>query len=162
MVGQASMNNSANSPALELKDLVNNCVLLMGPKAVAKGIDLQAQVPAAPLKVRGTALGLNRVLDNLVHNAIKFSHSGQPVTVRAMAAPPYALLQVVDRGVGMTQEQMALLFRGQGTPGTEGEASYGLGLNICRQLVEQMDGQLTVESRLGEGTVMTVKLPLVA
>lgn len=109
---------------------------------------------------------LSQVLNNLMTNAIKFSHPGASVTVAAGCDPGSAVwISVSDRGLGMSPEQMDRLFKPFGRVGvqaTGGEKSTGLGLAIARRIVEAHGGRIEVESAVGKGTTFTVVLPLPA
>lgn len=116
-------------------------------------------VPAA----RADRAKLAQVVDNLVTNAVKFSHSGSSVIVTAGAEPGGGIwISVSDRGLGMSPEQKARLFQPfarVGVQPTGGERSTGLGLAIVRRIIEAHRGRVEVESAPGEGTTFTVVLP---
>ena len=107
---------------------------------------------------------LRQVITNLVNNAIKFTDEGNvEVTVGYQATSNSILsISVKDSGVGMTQETQARLFQafqqGDGSI-TRKYGGTGLGLAISKQLVDLMDGSISVESTLGEGATFTVSLP---
>ena len=128
--------------------------------AHAKGIELVTDVDSAvPLEICGDPLRLRQVISNLVNNAIKFTERGEVVvSVKQLElSSTYATLEirVSDTGVGIDEERAESIFR----PFSQADASTtreyggtGLGLPICRQLVELMGGQLGLESALGEGS----------
>jgi signal transduction histidine kinase len=112
--------------------------------------------------VRGDPRRLLQVLDNLIGNAIKFSHSGDPVLVKARYADGNWRIDVSDTGIGIPPDEAARLFgafvrgsnaRVAGLPGT------GLGLSIVKTLVEMHGGYVEVESAIDEGTTFSVFLP---
>lgn len=106
---------------------------------------------------------LAQVINNLVTNAVKFSHSGSTVTLAAGPEPEGGIwFSVTDRGLGMSPEQTARLFQPfarVGVQPTGGEKSTGLGLAIVRRIVEAHRGRVEVESAPGQGTTFTVVLP---
>ncbi|MEI6309564.1 MAG: PAS domain-containing sensor histidine kinase, partial [bacterium] len=124
-------------------------------------VDLQLQMeamPARPLDVEA----IGRVVENLVSNAIKFSHKGGSVDLRLRMEDETLLFQVEDQGSGISLPEQERLFqpfaRGRdadrrGIPGT------GLGLYVSRRIVEEHGGSLTLESEEGKGTRVTVRLP---
>lgn len=102
-----------------------------------------------------------RVLENLLDNAVKFSPDGGAVHLRIAAEGEVAIATVSDEGIGIPAAEHDLVFsaryRGMNAGGITGT---GIGLAGSRRLVEQMGGTLTVESRVGEGSTFTVRLPL--
>lgn len=107
----------------------------------------------------------NRLLQiffNLVHNATKFTDKGW-IAIEAHEKEDRAYFHIVDTGSGMDEPTQETIFRPyeQGSPGNGGSASgLGLGLSICKQLVELHGGELTVESVPGQGSTFTFSLPL--
>jgi len=105
---------------------------------------------------------LRQVLRNLVSNAVKYSPSGGTVTVRCRQRGGQVAIEVIDEGLGIPQDQVGNLFKKfervrtaehMALPGT------GLGLYICRLIVEGHGGQVWVESKLGEGSTFGMVLP---
>ncbi len=103
---------------------------------------------------------LTQVVINLVHNAALASPDGGEIEVAVTApAPGTAILTVADRGAGMPPEVLARL--GEPFFTTRGERGSGLGVGICRRIVEEHGGELTFESAVGRGTVARVRLPAI-
>ena len=134
--------------------------------AARKGVDVAFMDDAPePLEAEVDAQRLEQVLDNLVTNAVKFSHPGSGVEVGLEAGHREATLTVRDRGVGMSASQAAALFTPfaeRGRRGTADEASTGLGLAIVKRIVEAHGGHIEVASTPGEGTTFRVVMPMVA
>ncbi|WP_342316382.1 transporter substrate-binding domain-containing protein [Lysobacter sp. FW306-1B-D06B] len=154
--------------SVDLRVLMSNVKQLLTPQADAKGLQLldRADADLAPQHwVDG--LRLRQILFNLLSNAIKFTPQGT-VTVelrveRESSQGQHCLLAVSDTGIGMTADQKARLF----TPFSQANASIarqyggtGLGLTICRRLVDLMGGTLTMESEPGAGTRVEVAVVL--
>jgi signal transduction histidine kinase len=116
----------------------------------------RAEVPVA-----AESVSLQRVFRNLLDNAVKFTPPGGRVRVRVAADASHALVTVSDTGVGMTPEERArafeYAFRGQAARGVEGR---GLGLGVSRELVELSGGTIALSSEQGQGSDVTVRLPL--
>jgi len=153
----------------ELPNLCRAVIDLWRDSASKKGVTLVFDIdPAAPAWVVGDPTRVRQVLSNLVSNALKFTERGQVILALQLAEPPSAesarlRLSVSDTGVGLTEEQIGKLF----TAFTQAEASTtrrfggtGLGLNICRRLVEMMGGKISVDSRYGEGSTFYLELTL--
>jgi len=147
------------------RDLADQIGLVWSETARDKGLDLTIDVdPATPAWVAGDVARVRQILLNLVSNALKFTDAGG-VTVRVGPDKGGVVIAVADTGVGLTDEQRARLF----SPFVQGDRSTarrfggtGLGLAICRHLAELMDGVVTVESAVGQGSTFTVRLPLPA
>ena len=104
--------------------------------------------------------GYARVLNNLVQNVLAHSHAGQ-IKIALTASGPYAALQVWDNGVGISRENLPHIFdRLYKCDKSRSEKGSGLGLAIVHQMVERMNGTITVDSKQNEYTAFTVTLPL--
>lgn len=106
---------------------------------------------------------LQRILDNLLTNAMKFSNEGATITIRACQDESQVKISVKDQGPGISEEEQKQLFipfkRLSARP-TGGETSSGLGLSIVKLLTEKMQGSLTVNSQPGKGAEFIISLPL--
>jgi PAS domain S-box-containing protein len=161
-----------NPPELvpvSLPDLVREAVRNAAPAAAGYGVTLTAEAGASAgasaddgPDLRGDPLGLTQVLDNLIANAVKFSHPGDTVVVRATWADGQWRIDVADQGIGIPPDEMDRLFqrfvrasnaRISGRPGT------GLGLSVVKAIVELHGGRVTVESALDQGTTFSIHLP---
>jgi signal transduction histidine kinase len=100
---------------------------------------------------------MKRVFSNLITNAVQAMPEGGELTVDASKSDEEALVSFHDTGVGIPQEDFSKLFSPFFTTKAKGQ---GLGLPVCKRLVEAHGGEITVESRLGEGTIFTVTLPM--
>ena len=95
---------------------------------------------------------------------MKFTEGGK-ITISAQPSDTHTLIEVVDTGVGMNDQQLSKLFQdtqNQSTKGTSGEKGTGLGLQIVKQMVDSWTGEVYVKSRVGEGTTIQMKLPKVS
>ncbi|BBE20651.1 diguanylate cyclase/phosphodiesterase with PAS/PAC sensor(s) [Aquipluma nitroreducens] len=102
------------------------------------------------------------VLRNLVFNAIKFSVKGSVIYLNASLVGSNVRIDVVDSGIGISEESIKKLFtldKNTMTHGTEGETGTGLGLVLCKEFVEKNDGTIWVESKLGKGSVFSFTIP---
>lgn len=144
------------APALE------ETVTTYGFLAREKGIALEVDLPPE-LVVVGDREKVDQIVANLVTNAIKFTDAGGRIHLAARAgAGGRVEIGVSDTGVGIPPGRLDSLFdkfSRSHSRGTRGERGTGLGLYICRQLVELHGGRLDVESKLGEGTTFRFTLP---
>ncbi len=136
-----------------------NGVIARGKSMV---IDLDLAPGVQPVAV--DAPKMEQVLTNLLTNAIKFSKRGGRVGISLRQEKGRVVVAVRDHGRGIAAERLDALFqpfsRAAGTSGTAGEASVGLGLYICRVIVEGHGGTIRVESAPGQGSVFFVELPV--
>lgn len=129
-------------------------------RASASGRDVAVLVPDAPIVVRGDALRLEQALGNLVSNAIKYSPEGGAVEVRAACEQDEVVVEVRDRGRGISEEDRSSLFQPFRRAGSAaGIAGVGLGLFVTRGIAEAHGGRVDVESEVGRGTVVRMRLP---
>jgi signal transduction histidine kinase len=105
---------------------------------------------------------LKTILQNLISNAIKYSHLGGKVFIQSNSKPGKIKISVSDNGVGMDQETCNKLFRIDTTvttSGTANERGSGFGLILCKEFVEMNGGKIWVKSKLGKGSKFTFTLP---
>ncbi len=103
------------------------------------------------------------ILRNLIHNAIKFTPLQGKIVIAAKQEDSFIEVAIRDTGVGMSEEQIANLFRtsfSHTTQGTSGEKGTGLGLLLCKEMVEKNGGKIWVESTEGKGTTFYFTLPI--
>lgn len=129
-------------------------------QAVRKGLVLKNQVDAQVHFVSDEGR-LRFILRNLVSNAIKFTKTGY-ITIDAALARNNVLISVEDTGIGIPPAILQQLFEGRkntSRKGTRNEGGAGLGLSLVKELVEKMEGSITVESEVGKGSVIAISLP---
>lgn len=145
---------------VEIAAVVTNAVENARPEATRKAIEIAAHVDPGTV-VLGDAGALTEAVLNLVGNAVKYSRQGGRVAIRATCREGRVLLSVVDHGVGIAPADLPRVFdafyRGQAAEG--GVAGAGIGLALSRRIVEAHDGQISVTSDQGEGTVFVIELP---
>ncbi|MDH7603373.1 MAG: ATP-binding protein [Melioribacter sp.] len=105
---------------------------------------------------------LNTILRNLISNAIKFTpHKGTIQIIASKENNGYKI-KIIDSGVGIPKENLPKIFGGESgftTRGTNNEKGTGLGLTICKELIEKLGGKIWVESEVGKGSTFTIFLP---
>jgi signal transduction histidine kinase len=143
--------------------LLQQTVLLLAYRAGEKQQRLIATNADLPT-IQADREKLTRVLDNLVVNAIKFSPEKATIELCAETRPKELIISVHDTGVGIPGDMAALLFEpfvnSVRRKGTAGEQSFGLGLYICRQIVEAHNGRIWFENEPGKGSVFFISLPI--
>jgi two-component system sensor histidine kinase BaeS len=137
---------------LDLAEVANAAVSLLEPLAREKGVELLCEAGGSPIE--GDREKLLQVATNLVHNAIKFTAAGGSVRVQVRRGT----LVVADTGCGIAPELRPRIFDRFARAGAV-NAGAGLGLSICRKIVELHGGSVSVRSAPGEGSTFTVSLP---
>lgn len=140
-----------------------NCCNLLALKARDNGIDLVTTVPSDLPQIVADPRAFKQIVLNLVSNAIKFTERGGTVTVSAQMERARLLLRVRDTGVGIAADDLKRI----GDPFFQAGKTYqrryegtGLGLSIVKSLVTLHGGEMLLDSRLDEGTTVTIMLPL--
>lgn len=149
-----------------LNTVLRSVVATMAPAAAAGDLRLQLE-DREPVQVEGDRAQLEQVFTNIISNAVKFTPSGGSVTVTLSSTDgdgvERACVRVADTGIGIPEDEVPKLyqrfFRGSNATAAAIQGT-GLGLAIVQDLVHQHGGELLVQSRLGEGTTVSVELPV--
>lgn len=147
---------------INLSEAATENLALFLPRAEQKGLELRNSIPAHATAYADYTM-VATILRNLVSNALKFTDAGGQVSVSANAQDHLVEIAVTDTGGGIPPEGLARLFRIDATYtglGTAGEQGTGLGLILCKELVEQQGGRIWVESAVGQGTSFRFTIPL--
>jgi cell cycle sensor histidine kinase DivJ len=148
--------------ALDAREPVQAALRLMRLQADEAGIHLRGVLPSEPLAMQADRRALKQIVLNLVSNALKFTPKGGQVTVSLQALAGAGVeLSVSDTGVGIATEDLERLGRPFEQAGDlkQQRQGTGLGLSLVRALAELHGGSMMIESRLGEGTAVIVRLP---
>lgn len=148
--------------AFDAREVVSAAVALVRVTANEKGVNLSSLVPDQPLGVDADRRALKQITLNLLSNAIKFTPSGGSVTLTLDIIGPYLELVVSDTGVGIAARDLKRLGRPfEQAGGVEQKIQgTGLGLSLVRSLAELHGGRMSLDSTLGEGTAVTVRMPV--
>lgn len=168
LINELLQNNSVTVHQLSLKTLDLNKVMkeavsLLQVSAAKKSSRIVENYWDGELIVQADKHRIIRVLTNLVNNAIKFSPAGSVICIQTKRQDHHAVFCVSDTGIGIPkedQEQVFDMLTHTRRRGTEGEISYGMGLSICREIIEAHGGLISLESEVGKGTCFSVQLPL--
>ncbi|MGG1662724.1 ATP-binding protein [Brevibacillus sp. NRS-1366] len=149
-----------NKEPLRLQSVASGVVSMLTYLVDGKPIQVKIDIPDSLPLVLADEKRLIQVMFNLLHNALKYTEEGI-VVISAEARNGQAVIHVSDTGAGMdeeTQERIFLPYE-QGYHGISDGGGIGLGLSICKQMVELHGGELTVHSELGKGSVFSFQLP---
>jgi len=151
------------SEAADLTCVVSEILRDLQPSPGAADVTVKTSLPPGLPKVRGDAMSVTMVMTNLISNAVKYNRPGGSVTVSVTHDGHWATIDVADTGIGIPQDCLPRLFeefyRAQ-REATQGVSGTGLGLVICKKVVKELEGSISVVSKEGEGTTFTVRLPL--
>ncbi len=144
-----------------LDELVDMVLSTAQDMAKAKDIAIR-QALAQGLTVRVDQPMVKTVIRNILFNAVKFTHRGGEIVIRARQEGQTVTVAVQDTGIGMNEQVLTSLFTLDNEKrqlGTEGEKGTGLGMVLCKQFIEQHGGEIWAESELGKGTTVFFTLP---
>jgi PAS domain S-box-containing protein len=147
---------------IKVKDLLESVLDMVKPQSDTKKLRIETQVPADNLKILADDDRAKQILLNLFANALKFTPAGGLISLSVTAAEREVAIDVADTGIGIGKEQIGRIFEPfiQAKKALDvRDEGVGLGLAISRQLARAMNGDLTVRSKLAEGSTFTVTFP---
>jgi signal transduction histidine kinase len=147
---------------LNLKEIFDDCLELYRPIAGDKNITIECS-EKTDLLVWADRNMVKTICRNLVNNAIKFTHKNGRIEVWYESRDQFALISIKDSGIGIDKSRLESLFEighEKTTRGTSGEKSTGLGLSVCKEFVDAMNGQIWVESETAKGSQFIFELLL--
>ena len=159
-----SENHELNPEPLDAVAAVRQSAGLLAPLAHQKGLALHLEADTPSVHIRQSASGLDRIVTNLVGNAIKFTEKGE-VRVSVHSADTYFAIRVRDTGVGIEDsflEDLFEPFKQESQGHARSHEGTGLGLAITKRLAERMGGEIRVWSRKSQGSLFEVSIPRLA
>jgi heavy metal sensor kinase len=145
--------------SLDLTHLVRQACELFLPVAEDKGLSLQSKIPDA-MKLKGDARMIQRMLANLLDNAIKYTRPGGRIDVTVCDGQDQIAVQVSDTGMGISEHDLQRIFgRFYRCDQSRSQAGTGLGLSLARAIARAHGGDISAVSTLGQGSTFTIKLP---
>ncbi|MCK5817193.1 MAG: tetratricopeptide repeat protein [Candidatus Marinimicrobia bacterium] len=150
-----------NPKALDIHIPIKNAVDLLEPAANRKQVTISMEAPSIAVMVDENML--HTIIQNLISNAIKYSHPGGKITIVAKEKGKQLEISIRDQGVGMDEDTLNNLFHIDQTVselGTDGEKGTGLGLILSKEFVERHRGKIFAESEKGKGSTFTISIPL--
>jgi PAS domain S-box-containing protein len=156
---------SLSMEAISLAEVMDECRDMMEPQAKKRGVSIIFHRLDTVYFVKADRTRIKQVLINLLSNAIKYNKAGGTVAVSCSAGTPHRVrICVEDSGAGLAPDKLAQLFQPFNRLGQEGqgEEGTGIGLVVCKQLIELMGGTIGVESKVGQGSAFWMELNLMA
>jgi len=152
---------SLSLEAVSLAEVMQECEAMIEPQAQKRGICVAFTPFEIPYSVNADRTRVKQVIINLLSNAIKYNKAGGSVKVECSLTPPDSVrISVRDTGEGLAPEQLSQLFQPFNRLGQKSniEEGTGIGLVVCKRLVELMHGTIGMESTVGDGSVFWVEL----
>jgi len=135
--------------------------IAMRAQSRTENISIELQIEAPGLQIQADPTRLGQVFDNILNNATKYA-PGSPITITLTQNDQTAVIVIRDQGPGIPEQHVAKLFqRFYRVPdGNTSVRGTGLGLYICRKLIQAHHGEIFAQSTLGQGTTFVINLPL--
>ena len=153
------------SPCIvDLHELAERTAELLAPVGIQKSVSVRNEMPE-DLRAYGDLNMVDTIIRNLTNNAVKFTPKDGSVTISGEVGENDATISIRDTGVGIPADRLDTLFvldKGSTTNGTQGEKGSGLGLILCRDMVEKNGGEIWAESEEGNGSTFCFTLPVSA
>lgn len=146
---------------LNLKLITDQNIELLSGNAQKKNITIINEV-SEDINVITDRNMLDSILQNLIANALKFSHKDSEITIAAEKKDDFIETKISDKGIGISENNIEKLFKIDQhftVRGTESEKGTGLGLILCKEFIEKNNGEIRIASKLKEGTTVTFTLP---
>jgi signal transduction histidine kinase len=150
---------NTNKTPVDLPSVVNGALSIVENQAKVQNIEVRRRLPPETGRVLGVHGLLEQVFMNLFLNAMNAMPNGGTLDVSAQRRGGDLLVRVTDTGDGISPEDLDRIFDPFYTKALPGKGT-GLGLSICHAIVDQHQGSIAVESRIGKGSAFTVRLPL--
>jgi signal transduction histidine kinase len=143
--------------------VINNVVESIEPHATRKDIKIVTSIHEPMNHVEGDEVTLSEAIINIGNNAVKFSHIGEEVFIDAKQDEKNIIIAIRDNGVGISEDTLPYIFDDfySGQKGSQGERGSGVGLAICRRIIEIHGGKISVESKIGQGSTFKIMLPAI-
>jgi two-component system sensor histidine kinase ResE len=146
----------------EIQGTIRQAVMLIAEVAYSKFINISFEFPNEPVIIKFDREKIVEVLYQLLHNAIRFTKPGGLVNLKVEATDKHVVISIHDSGPGIPAKDIPSLFKRFGKLYRQGEETYctGVGLAIVKYIVDQHNGDIAVQSRVGEGSTFIVRIPI--
>ena len=148
----------------EVQQTIRYAVTHITELAYSKSINISLDLPERPVIVKFDPEKIFQALYQLLHNAVRFTKPGGLVILKEEAAEKHIVISIHDTGPGIPAREQPLLFKRFGKHYRQGAESYctGVGLAIVKNIVDQHNGDITVQSIVGEGSTFIVRIPIIS
>jgi signal transduction histidine kinase len=151
-----------NYEEVDLQAVITSCIEQLSHYAEDRKVTINWQPADSQQSIQADTIGLRRVIMNLLHNAVKFNKEGGQVGVAIHRKNGWVQMTFIDTGTGINESEQSQLFQrfGQGKAGRRFASGTGLGLYLCKQIIEAHQGTITCESKIGTGASFIVTIPV--
>ncbi len=148
--------------SISIPDIIAKTVESVEPHAIRKNIEIFTQLDKPLSHVYGEEVTLTESLVNITNNAVKYSHAGSKIIIKADEQDAEVVISVADSGIGIAEEDLPFIFDDfyRGKPEQAIEIGCGLGLALSKRIVETHNGSISAESEPGKGSTFVIKLPI--
>jgi PAS domain S-box-containing protein len=143
--------------AVDLNRVINDLLNLLEPQLACAHVERRVELSPDSMRARLDESSIRSALTNLIINALQAMTGGGRLSVKTLRDGGELRVELADTGVGMTRDQIAKVFEAFYTTKSKG---LGLGMPYAKKVIEEHGGEIGVESRPGEGTLVTVRLPI--
>jgi signal transduction histidine kinase len=146
---------------VSLFDMCSNLKSLFHEKLEHKNLDIILNFPESAV-IKVDQAFFKNALHNVINNSIKFSNSGQSITIQTVTTPTHITIQIMDKGVGITKKIQNTIFdysKKQSRKGTDGEKGTGIGLTVVKRIIDMHHATITIDSIIRKGTTVSITLP---
>ncbi|HNP19871.1 MAG TPA: tetratricopeptide repeat-containing sensor histidine kinase [Fulvivirga sp.] len=147
---------------LDINAILQKNIDLLKENAAQKKVSIKTEISSDSIAF-GDAHTIDIVFRNLISNAIKFNNPGGDIVIKTKKEENQLTISIIDTGIGMTEDDTRKLFsivEDTSSIGNSREKGTGLGLILCKEFIDKNNGEIMVESKIGEGTIFNVILPL--
>lgn len=146
---------------ISLLPIIQNILLRLNPEIVQKNIKLDLPELANPISINADENLLKIALYNVLENAVKFSYRNGKIKINILEEVENSIISIEDQGIGITPLDCDRIFNPfyQVDIGNEKDNNFGLGLSTAKMIIEKHNGTISVKSKLGEGSIFTIKVP---
>ncbi len=151
-----------NTELLDINAILQKNIDLLKENAAQKKVSIKSEI-STDSTAFGDAHTIDLVFRNLISNAIKFNNPGGDILIKTLKEGNQLTISIIDTGIGMTEDDTKKLFsivEDTSSIGNSQEKGTGLGLILCKEFIDKNNGEINVESKIGEGTIFNVILPL--
>ena len=146
---------------VQLVTAIDDTVILLGEEARMRQVEIRFEHPEQAIWIQGDNAELRQVFVNLLHNAMHAMQQGGVVSIEIETSnASVVVIRVSDAGAGIPPENLSRIFLPFFSRRADGQAGMGLGLAVCKSIIDRCGGTIAVASVLGENTVFTITLPL--